>query len=101
MITRESILAYLEFEGDIDLWSRCRSRETGPETINDQWRLIDWVVQGLFLVEQGLASEAFAASAEADLLSHTTDPETRALIHQAVERLNAKARKLCEKENDG
>ena len=80
MITKESILVYTRFGGDIDGWVRMGGAERFPECSQEDWDMIDRLVHDLFLVQQGLASDSYRLKVESEIGAVTADQETRDLL---------------------
>lgn len=75
MITRDKLRIYEKFGGDIDGFAR-GSKTKERESIEDQdWRIIDEILQSLVIVQSGLASADFEARARASLIDATEDEQ--------------------------
>ena len=59
MISKQKLNIYNKYKGDIDAWSRSGSKKEKEVISDDEWFLIDELLQDLQLVEKGLASESF------------------------------------------
>jgi len=81
MITREKLRIYEKFGGDIDGWAR--ASKLSEQSITDQdWRLIDEVLQSLVIVQSGLASPDFEAQARARTADIAQDEDVRGRLFQ-------------------
>ena len=56
MINREKISIYRKFSGDIDAWARSNK---GYPISEDEWYLIDSLLQDLLMIKNGLTSQIF------------------------------------------
>ena len=75
MITQEKLRIYEKFGGDIDGFQR-GSRIGERESITDQdWRLIEEILQSLLIVESGLASADFEAEVRAQATAAAQDEQ--------------------------
>ena len=77
MLTLEKLNIYNYFGGDIDGWARTSKKNNSSGMTDEDWTLIDKLIQGLFLVSTGAASAEYATSIEHLLLSATEDEKTR------------------------
>ena len=76
MITAKKITIYEEFNGDIDGWARSGTKEQ-HEVINDEeWFLIDELVQDLRLIKNNLTSSDFQRKVYNKLRENCNNPET-------------------------
>jgi hypothetical protein len=81
MITREKLRIYEKFGGDIDGWAR--TSKLSEQSITDQdWRLIDEILQSLVIVQSGLASPDFEAQARARTADIAQDEDVRGRLFQ-------------------
>ncbi|ANQ86263.1 hypothetical protein [Azoarcus olearius] len=88
MLTMDTLDAYAHFGGDID--AKARMRGGGVVAVSDEdWYLIDDLIQRLGLVQAGLASPAFAAKTEQHLQAVTADEPTRDRLRQMAARARA------------
>jgi len=76
MITREKLRICEKFGGDIDGFARGPKSEQGSVT-NQDWRLIDELLQSLLIVQAGLASADFEAQVRARMVDAAQDEEVR------------------------
>lgn len=76
MLTLDKVRMYCRFDGDIDGFARSRVDDASGITDED-WRVIDELRQGLFLVQSGQATPEFAASVERQLSCVAADEATR------------------------
>ncbi len=59
MITQDKIKIYKRYSGDIDSWMRSGSKKEKLVMNDDDWYIIDGLIQDFSLVEKGLASLTF------------------------------------------
>ena len=81
IITREKLRIYEKFGGDIDGFARGLKSEQASITDQD-WRLIDELLQGLLIVQSGLASADFEAQIYARTIAATEDDQVRDRMFQ-------------------
>lgn len=58
MITRDKLKIYKKYSADIDGWARVGKKSELEIMNDDDWTLIDELLQNLELVEKGLASDS-------------------------------------------
>lgn len=75
-LTLDKIEMYRRFDGDIDGFARSRVDDSSGITDED-WHVIDELLQALFLVQSGQATPEFAASVERRLSCVAADEATR------------------------
>ena len=84
MITARKLEIYHRFRGDADAWARVGTAEERGEMADDDWRLIDTLVQSINQVENGLASDAYAEGVHRSLRINCDSEETlRSLLRLA------------------
>lgn len=59
MLTKEKLNIYKKYSGDIDLWARLRKKSEIKLINDDDWKLIDDLVQSLELIKKNVVSENF------------------------------------------
>jgi len=59
MITQDKIKIYKKYSGDIDVWARSGSKKEKLVMNDNDWYIIDGLIQDFSLVEKGLASLTF------------------------------------------
>lgn len=59
MLTIEKLNIYKKYSGDIDLWARLGKKNEILLMNDDDWKLIDDLVQSLELIKKNVASENF------------------------------------------
>jgi hypothetical protein len=73
MITQEKLRIYEKFNGDMDGFSR-GSKPSEWDSITDQdWRLIDHLLQSLIIVQSGSASAEFEAQVRERMIDAAED----------------------------
>lgn len=60
MITQDKIKIYKRYKGDIDSWARSGSKKEKSIMEDNDWYIIDDLIQDLYLVRKGLTSLAFS-----------------------------------------
>lgn len=60
MITEDKVKIYKRYNGDIDSWARSGSKKEKSIIIDEDWYVIDGLIQDLSLVKKGLASSGFS-----------------------------------------
>jgi hypothetical protein len=60
MLTVEKIRVYRKYGGDMDGLARAKKPDDSSLITNEEWFLIDSLVQKLFLIKSGKASQAYA-----------------------------------------
>ena len=83
MITKEKIRIYNRYNGDIDDWARQGSRKEHASISDQEWYLIDELIQGLHLIKNGLASSVFLENIDLKLKAHC-DEDTIILLKKMV-----------------
>jgi hypothetical protein len=76
MLTPEKIKAFKFFNGDIDLWARIGSRKEKALMEEEDWYLIENLIQDIKLVNKGLASSQFSDALEIKISDSCEDVET-------------------------
>lgn len=71
MLNTEKIGLYRKYAGDIDGFARAGDAEARAVITDDDWFLIDSLVQKLFLVKSGRASPEFSRQLLAEVRRHT------------------------------
>jgi len=77
MLTLDKLKVHQSFDGDIDGWARQTGGHDDSGMRDEDWFLIDALLQGLTLVASGQASPAYATALEQRLLATTADGATR------------------------
>ncbi|WP_316798406.1 hypothetical protein [Pedobacter frigidisoli] len=62
MITEEKIRIYKYYKGDIDGWARLGTPEQKSEMIDQDWLMIEDLIQSIRLFRKGRASENYIES---------------------------------------
>lgn len=82
MITREKLRIYESLGGDIDGWARTSKLSLGhsgslnlrePAMTDNDWHVIDEILQSLFIVQSGLAGAEFETQARARAMDAVED----------------------------
>lgn len=60
MITEDKIKVYKRYDGDIDSWARSGSKKEKLIMTDEDWYVIDGLIQDLTIVKKGLASSGFS-----------------------------------------
>lgn len=77
MLTLDKLNVYQRFGGDLDGWARTTGDRDDSGMRDEDWFLIDELLQGLAQIASGQASQAYAAAHEQRLLDATADEATR------------------------
>lgn len=77
MITSVKLKIYNKYSGNIDGWARVGKKSELSKMNDDDWILIDELLQSLALVDQGLASESLKAKTIEKLNSHCDSEKTK------------------------
>ncbi len=67
MLTLAKIRVYRKYGGDMDGWARTKNPDDCSLITDDEWLLIDSLVQKLTLVKNGKASPAYAKRISVEL----------------------------------
>ena len=62
MLTEEKLKIYKRYHGDIDSWARSGTKKEKSIIDDNDWYTIDGLLQDLYLINKGVASEGFASS---------------------------------------
>ena len=73
---------YQTFDGDIEEWARISRGRDASGITDDDWSLIEELLQGLSLINSGQASPDFSASIQTLLMESTADEQTRAALRE-------------------
>lgn len=81
MITQDKIKIYKKYSGDIDSWARGGSKKEKLVMKDNDWYIIDVLIQDLTLVNKGLTSVTFSDSLDNRLKENCNSKEAiQALI---------------------
>lgn len=81
MITKEKLETYKYYKGDIDGWSKTKSKK--DNMVDEDWYEIDSLIQEYQIIEKGLASEEFIQQFKIKFDYVFTDP-TLVYIFQQI-----------------
>lgn len=76
MITQEKIKIYSSFQGDVDGWARMGSKKEKVIMSDEDWSLINGLVQDIQLVKKGVTSKEFSDTLQRRLVENCDNPET-------------------------
>lgn len=76
MITQDKIKIYKRYNGDIDGWSRNGSKKEKFVMTDDDWYIIDGLIQDFTLVKNGLTSLTFNNDLNNKLKENCDNEET-------------------------
>lgn len=82
MLTLDKLAVHQRFGGDLDGWARAKGGHDASGMRDEDWFLIDELLQGLALVASGQASPAYAEELERRLLDVTADDATRQALRE-------------------
>ncbi len=74
MITKRKIRIYKKYEGDGDAWAR--GWTSFSVMTDDDWGIMERLIQDINLVKNGLASDDYAKALEKRLFKNCDTPET-------------------------
>lgn len=80
MLTAKKITTYNKYSGDIDMWARMRKSRELEIMSDEDWTLIDELIQNIGLIEKGLASKAFEAETINKLNEVCDSIETKVML---------------------
>lgn len=73
MISLEKIAIFKKYNGDLDGRTRMADAQEKALVSDDDWRQIERMIQDLYLVETGLASQNYRAKVDAKLAEACSD----------------------------
>lgn len=76
MITQDKIKIYKKYDGDIDNWARTASKKDKLVMDDDDWYIIDRLVQDLSLTKKELTSQDFIHKLSNKLKENCDSEET-------------------------
>jgi len=76
MITQEKVKIYNSFQGDVDGWARMGSKKEQSIMKDNDWALIDNLLQDILLVRKGLTSKEFSDNLQKRLVESCDSSET-------------------------
>ena len=82
MLTIEKVKIYKSFNGDIDGWARIGTDEELNLMEDEDWRLIDEIIQDIKIIKNGYASDVFKEKFETKLIEHQIDKNTLVYLKQ-------------------
>ncbi len=80
MITIEKLKIYRRFNGDIHEWGQFGSESDRAAMDDDDWMIIDELVQDICLINTSLAADEFVKSVDEKLRNLCDDENTIALL---------------------
>jgi len=84
MITLEKIKIYNNFKGDIDKWIRIGSKIEKVQMEDEDWYVIDGLIQDIKLVKKNLTSNEFAEKLEIRIIDNCDTVETISQLNKLV-----------------
>lgn len=84
MITIDKINVYKRFNGDVDGWARIRTDKENSIMNDNDWFLIDSLIQDITLVNKCLASDSVMKSINERLKDYCDTDETIQAIRELV-----------------
>ncbi len=76
MITQDKIKIYKRYSGDVDSWARSGSKKEKLVMNDDDWYIIDGLIQDFSLVKKGLTSLTFSNDLNNRLKENCDSEET-------------------------
>ena len=84
MITKEKLKIYLKYGGDGDAWARSNFADKHAKINDNDWALIDNLIQDLTLIENKVASETYIADIEIRINEICDGEETKQYLKTLV-----------------
>lgn len=88
MITMCKLKIYTNFKGDGDSWLRFGSKREKALINDEDWFLIDGLMQDIQLVKKGLTSKEYSLSVHNRLIENCDNLETIELLKTLPDKLN-------------
>lgn len=88
MLTIEKLNIYKKYSGDIDLWARLRKKNEISLMNDNDWKLIDDLIQSLELIKKNVASENFKFQTFERIQAVCEDEETQNSLKSLGEKHN-------------
>lgn len=76
MITADKLKLFERYSGDVDAWARSGSKKEQLIMMDNDWYLIDDMIQDLNLIKKGLASADFQDKLKLKLNTNCDNEET-------------------------
>jgi hypothetical protein len=87
MITAEKLKTYKRYRGDVDAWARGSLFGSSDDITDQDWAMIDELLQSLTIVRGGLASPEFVAKTNAQIADRTVGEEAYPILIDLAEGL--------------
>lgn len=84
MLTKEKILLYNLYNGDLDNWSRCGSKKEQSMMSDAEWAMLGSYCQDIRIVQNGLAAAAFAMRLDTNLARDFDDEATIIFLKKLI-----------------
>lgn len=84
MITEKAIAVYKRFDGDIDSWARYGTSKDKLALTDQEWFIIDSLLQDLKLIESNFASEDYINKIETQFSLHIEGESAISLLKSLV-----------------
>ncbi|PQJ78761.1 hypothetical protein [Polaribacter porphyrae] len=62
MITKDKLKIYKKYKGDIDVWARLNIKKEHEAIDDNDWIIIDDLIQNIKMINQGLTSNLYKES---------------------------------------
>jgi len=82
MITLDKLKIYKYYGGDIDGWARLK--QSNQKITDEDWHLIDSLLEDLLLVEKGVTSNQYAIDVNKKLLDYLDDDSSISYLKSLV-----------------
>lgn len=80
MLTLKKIKIFRSYKGDVDLWAKVGSRKEKALIEEEDWYLIESLIQDIKLVKKELASTQFSDALEIKISDNCEDVQTINLL---------------------
>lgn len=85
MVTQDKIKIYKRYNGDIDSWARSGSKKEKLIMNDNDWYIIEGLIQNLSLVKKGMASLIFSNDLNNKIKESCDSEETIQVLQQITE----------------
>ena len=86
MITLEKLRIYKKYNADIDGWARAGKRDELKIMNDNDWSVIDKLIQEVELVDKGLASKKFKENLNEKMKEFCEDKETEEQLRRLAKK---------------
>ncbi len=86
MITEKKIKIFKRYDGNLDNWARSCSKKEQSAIDDDDWYVIDSLIQDLSLVSKGITSEGYNNTLNEKLRENCDSKETVSELKKMAEK---------------